>query len=215
MVKLLTPLWRLACVLACAFAMTAGVIPGAGSNRAEASCLPSVIQQRLSQINAKFGKIRIVSTMRRGARIAGTGRKSYHASCRAVDFTPPPGKYAAVANWLKANHSGGVGTYSCGMHHIHIDNGPRVRFHKCVGRSGGRHQHASRRSNRKFASASRRESGRTRTARSRSASTRTAQRRGASSIRVANRGQNRVRTAKRLAEPKKLHFDLNGYTLVN
>ena len=37
---------------------------------------------------------------------------------------------------MKRNHSGGVGTYSCGMHHIHIDNGPHVRFHHCVNARG-------------------------------------------------------------------------------
>lgn len=95
-------------------------------------CLPGVLKKRLGQIRKKFGKVRIVSTFRRGARIRGTGRPSYHASCRAVDFHPPRGKYKAVARWLKANHAGGVGTYSCRMHHIHIDNGPRVRFHKCI-----------------------------------------------------------------------------------
>ena len=47
---------------------------------------------------------------------------------------PPRGKYRQVASWLKSVHGGGVGTYSCGMHHIHIDSGPRIRFHKCVGR---------------------------------------------------------------------------------
>lgn len=95
-------------------------------------CLPGVLKKRLGQIRKRFGKLRIVSTFRRGARIRGTGRPSYHASCRAVDFHPPRGKYKAVARWLKANHGGGVGTYSCRMRHIHIDNGPRVRFHKCI-----------------------------------------------------------------------------------
>ena len=95
-------------------------------------CLPGIIKQRMAQIRRKFGKITVVSTYRRGARIRGTGKPSYHASCRALDFIPPRGKYRAVAKWLKANHAGGVGTYSCKMHHIHIDNGPRVRFHKCI-----------------------------------------------------------------------------------
>jgi hypothetical protein len=99
-------------------------------------CLPASIKSRLHQIRKKFGKIRIVSAHRPGARIAGSGKRSYHASCRAVDFHPPRGKYRAVANWLKKVHKGGVGTYSCGMHHIHIDNGPRVRFHHCVNKHG-------------------------------------------------------------------------------
>ena len=100
-----------------------------------AGCLPGALKSRLDQVRRKFGNVQVVSTFRRGARIAGTGRRSLHASCRAVDFTPPRGQYRQVAAWLKQVHGGGVGTYSCGMHHIHIDNGPRVRFHKCVSRA--------------------------------------------------------------------------------
>ncbi len=114
-------------------------------------CLPGVLRKRLSQIRARFGRVRVISTYRRGARIAGSGRRSYHASCRAVDFHPPRGNYRAVAAWLRANHFGGVGTYSCGMHHIHIDNGPRVRFHHCVKRRGRRTRRAERHRSRKVA----------------------------------------------------------------
>ena len=78
----------------------------------------------------------MVSTGRPGARIAGTGHVSYHASCRAVDFHPASGSYGRVLGWLSANFGGGIGTYSCAMHHIHIDNGPRVRWHKCVNAAG-------------------------------------------------------------------------------
>ena len=105
---------------------------------ASTGCLPASLKAKLSQIRSKFGPIRIASAHRPGARIAGTGKRSYHASCRAVDFYPPKGKYRQVVAWLKSNHSGGVGTYSCGMHHIHIDNGPRVRFHKCTNSRGAR-----------------------------------------------------------------------------
>lgn len=97
----------------------------AGSN-----CLPGELRSKLSQVSKKFGKVQVLSTYRRGARMP-SGRTSFHASCRAVDFKPPAGKYSQVASWLKANHSGGVGTYSCGMNHIHLDTGPRVRFHHC------------------------------------------------------------------------------------
>jgi hypothetical protein len=99
-------------------------------------CLPASIKAKLNEIRSKFGPITIVSTFRRGARIAGTGRVSLHASCRAVDFHPPKGKYSAVLAYLQRTHSGGLGTYSCGMHHMHIDNGPKIRFHHCVGSSG-------------------------------------------------------------------------------
>jgi hypothetical protein len=119
-------------------------------------CLPGVLKQRLSQIRSKFGPVRVVSAHRPGARIAGSGRRSFHSSCRAVDFHPPRGKHRAVVAWLKANHGGGVGTYSCGMNHIHIDNGPQVRFHHCVGRSGRPQQrYTSRRNNRNYAARTR------------------------------------------------------------
>lgn len=108
----------------------------AGSTSTSGGCLPGAIKTKLNDIRAKFGPITIVSSFRRGARIAGTGRPSYHASCRAVDFHPPKGKYSAVLAYLQRTHSGGLGTYSCGMHHLHIDNGPKVRFHHCVSSSG-------------------------------------------------------------------------------
>ncbi len=119
------------------------------ANAAGSGCLPASVKAKLAQIRAKFGPISIISTHRPGARIAGSGKRSYHASCRAVDFHAPRGKYSQVVAYLKRTHSGGVGTYSCGMHHIHIDNGPRVRFHHCVnarGRPIGKsHRYASKR----------------------------------------------------------------------
>lgn len=106
------------------------------ANAQGVGCLPGALKQRLAQIQQKFGSVRVISTHRSGARIAGSGRRSLHASCRAVDFHAPRGQHAKVVAWLKSTHGGGVGTYSCGMNHIHIDNGPSVRFHHCVGASG-------------------------------------------------------------------------------
>lgn len=97
------------------------------------SCVPSDLRQTIASIQSQFGPVKVISTFRKGARIAGSGKPSYHASCRAVDFHPPAGKHAQVVSWLKANHKGGVGTYSCGASHVHIDNGPTVRFHHCKG----------------------------------------------------------------------------------
>lgn len=77
---------------------------------AQASCLPASLKVRLAQIRKRFGSVRIISTSRAHARISGTRYASYHASCRAVDIIPPKGKFGAVASWLRANHSGGVGT---------------------------------------------------------------------------------------------------------
>ncbi|MCB1519670.1 MAG: DUF882 domain-containing protein [Hyphomicrobiaceae bacterium] len=129
--------------------VTAIAVPTTSAN---AGCMPSALASKLNQIRAKFGPVQVISTHRPGARIAGSGRASYHASCRAVDFNPPPGKYSQVVAWLKANHSGGVGTYSCGMHHIHIDTGPRVRFHKCQG-SGRYASRSSKSKKRRYAKA--------------------------------------------------------------
>jgi hypothetical protein len=125
----------------------------AASSSTSGGCLPASLKAKLNEIRSKFGPVTIVSTFRRGARIAGTGHMSLHASCRAVDFHPPKGKYSAVLAYLQRTHSGGLGTYSCGMHHLHIDNGPKIRFHHCVG-SSGRVAKAKRRGKRSKAYAS-------------------------------------------------------------
>ena len=125
-----TPAFRL---IAGAFAMTIIMLAGSTPSSAQAGCLPGSLQRTLSQIRAKFGPVRIASTFRRGAIIAGSGRRSLHASCRAVDFHAPPGRRAAVIAWLRANHSGGLGIYGCSMSHIHIDNGGRYSWNKCIG----------------------------------------------------------------------------------
>ncbi len=93
-------------------------------------CLPSSLKSKLAQIRSQFGAVTVVSANRPGAMMLGYNRASYHASCQAVDFVPPPGKYNAVINWLHANHGGGVGRYTC-MNHIHIDAGPSIHFTKC------------------------------------------------------------------------------------
>lgn len=111
------------------------MIAGTTPSSAQSGCLPGSIQSTLNKIRAKFGPVQIVSTYRRGAIIAGTGRRSLHASCRAVDFKAPPGKRGAVIAWLRSNHSGGLGIYSCSMNHLHIDNGGNYRWNKCIGGS--------------------------------------------------------------------------------
>lgn len=107
------------------------VVSSSAGSAASRGCLPGSIRSILSQIESRFGRVRVISTFRRGARIAGSGRRSYHASCRAVDFHPPRGKYRAVLAYLRHNFGGGIGTYRCNMRHIHIDTGPRVRWRKC------------------------------------------------------------------------------------
>ena len=119
-------------LIAGAFAMMVIMLAGSTPSSAQ-GCLPGSLQTTLSKIRATFGPVRIVSTFRRGAIIAGSGRRSLHASCRAVDFHAPAGKRAAVIAWLRSNHSGGLGIYGCSMSHIHIDNGARYSWNKCIG----------------------------------------------------------------------------------
>jgi len=97
------------------------------------SCLTSSARALLGRIESQFGAVQIISTCRPGARIAGTGRVSRHASGNAVDFNAG-GRKAAIVRWLIANHkSGGTMTYA-GMSHIHVDIG----YHFVSLGSGGR-----------------------------------------------------------------------------
>ena len=104
---------------------------GAGTSR---SCLTSAARGILQQIEARFGAMKIISTCRAGATIAGSGRPSRHASGNAIDFEAGS-KKSAVIDWLSSNHhAGGTMTYP-DMNHIHVDIGSHF-----VSLSGGRRQ---------------------------------------------------------------------------
>lgn len=102
------------------------------------SCLTGSAQALLARIEAQFGPVRIISTCRPGAVIAGTGRPSRHASGNAIDFDAPKGRKPEVVRWLIDNHrSGGVMTYAA-MNHIHVDIGRRfVALNSGGSRRGG------------------------------------------------------------------------------
>ncbi len=88
------------------------------------SCLTGEARALLRRIEGRFGNVQIISTCRRGARIATTGKPSKHASGQAIDFRVP-GRKKEVVKWLISNHgSGGTMTYS-DMDHIHVDVGYR------------------------------------------------------------------------------------------
>jgi hypothetical protein len=92
---------------------------GGGASR---SCLSGAARALLNRIEGQFGRVQIISTCRPGARIAGTGKISKHASGQAIDFRVP-GKKGQVVSWLRSNHNGGgTMTYS-DMDHIHVDVG--------------------------------------------------------------------------------------------
>ncbi len=94
---------------------------------ASTNCLPASLKSRLSELNSKFGGLKVISTNRKGARIRGSRRRSKHSGCKAVDFKIR-NKWAAY-RWLSKNHHGGVGVYSGKCSHIHIDVGERARWH--------------------------------------------------------------------------------------
>ena len=114
-------------------AMTSRRISGLSGT--STTCLTPQAQALLGRIRAQFGNVEIVSTCRPGARIAGTGYPSKHASGQAIDFRVP-GRKAQVVQWLIENHrTGGTMTYS-DMDHIHVDVGARfVALNRPSGRT--------------------------------------------------------------------------------
>lgn len=92
---------------------------------ASTACLPPAIK-------AKLAKLSVCGVQVVSARAARPGnRHSYHPSCRAVDFNV---RNRACAMARLRDWPGGLGTYSGTMSHIHIDNGPRYRWHTVTGR---------------------------------------------------------------------------------
>lgn len=84
------------------------------------SCLTAETRSTLARLEATFGPVKVVSTCRPGAVIAGSRRPSLHRYGMAVDFVPPGGRRGDVIRWLHANNRGMVITYS---RHIHFDTG--------------------------------------------------------------------------------------------
>ena len=113
----------------------ASQMPIASAHAASTKCLPGVLKNALEHIGRRYGKVSVISTFRRGARIAGSGNLSKHASCRAVDFHVRGNKKGALA-WLRKQRLEII-TYGCGMHHVHIATGS-YRGHHCVNSSGVR-----------------------------------------------------------------------------
>jgi hypothetical protein len=104
-------------------AMTASRSGGGGAS-ASRGCLQAPARALLDRIEAQFGAVKVISTCRPGARIAGSGKPSKHGFGLAVDFDAG-GRKGAIVSWLRANHnSGGTMTYR-NMSHIHVDIGPR------------------------------------------------------------------------------------------
>jgi len=96
-----------------------GTLKGYAKASASRSCLTADTRAVLSRLEARVGKVQIVSTCRPGATIAGTGRQSAHAIGRAVDFNTR-NKGAAIS--FLRSQGVFVMTY-CGMSHVHFNTG--------------------------------------------------------------------------------------------
>jgi hypothetical protein len=98
----------------------------ASADAADTTCLPANIKAALAEADAACG-IRVISTLRPGARIARTNRPSKHATCHAADFTS--GNYDCVYRVL-ANWPGKLSTdpHRVKPQHVHIDDGRYARF---------------------------------------------------------------------------------------
>lgn len=106
-----------------------------GGATASRGCLQASAAALLARIESQFGPVKVISTCRPGARIAGSGKPSKHGFGLAVDFDAG-GRKQAIVNWLRANHtSGGTMTYAR-MNHIHVDIGPRFVSLGAGGRRG-------------------------------------------------------------------------------
>jgi uncharacterized protein YcbK (DUF882 family) len=100
------------------------------------NCLAPAAKALLARLEAQFGAVKLVSTCRRGATIAGTRRPSMHRYGKAFDFVAPPGRKAAVVRWLR-DHSPGVTMTYYRLEHVHPDVGP---YHKVIYGAGGPQQ---------------------------------------------------------------------------
>jgi len=115
--------------------VTASHSGGGGGGGASRGCLQASARALLDRIEAQFGSVRVISTCRPGARIAGSGKPSKHGFGLAVDFDAG-GRKGAIVSWLLANHSaGGTMTYR-NMSHIHVDIGQRFVSLGAGGRRG-------------------------------------------------------------------------------
>ena len=103
-------------------------------------CLPPSIREALARAHASCG-VHVISTLRRGAAIRGTGGSpSMHRYCRAADFTTP--NPSCVLSTLR-DWPGKLSTDYSRMQHFHIDDGSYARF--VHGGGGRKHKHRHRR----------------------------------------------------------------------
>ncbi|NKB51558.1 MAG: DUF882 domain-containing protein [Rhizobiaceae bacterium] len=92
-------------------------------------CVPWKLKRVLRRVAHRYGDVSVFSTWRspwHNSRVGGASR-SYHKTCRAVDFKVKGADMAQVYRYVKKQSAvGGHKLYSSRRGgHIHIDTGPR------------------------------------------------------------------------------------------
>jgi len=109
-------------------------------------CLQSETYRVLQDLEAFVGPVKLISTCRPGARIAGTRHMSHHSNGTAVDFWTP--RKASAIRYLRSRRDVFVMTYR-DMSHVHFNTGQiGARFGAWSGhrkRYAHRHKHNSKR----------------------------------------------------------------------
>lgn len=103
--------------------------------------VPADIAQFLGRVSQACGQVRVISTFRRGARVAGSRRQSCHATGQAVDYqVANPACALRMAQGVRLGHSIDYHT-APSIRHFHVSNCRQemgVRFAHGGGRSYAR-----------------------------------------------------------------------------
>lgn len=97
-------------------------------------CLPSQLRNALSYLRSHYGKVTVISSFRRGAVIAGSRKRSKHATCQAVDFYVENQEKAR--QWLWKQPLEVIAYKSRQFHHLHVAVGSYKGWN--TGGEGGR-----------------------------------------------------------------------------
>lgn len=100
-----------------------------------ASGLPGSVRAALNDVRSSCGGFRVISTHRRGARVAGTNRRSLHSYGLAADFR--------VSNYgcayaVLARHNVGWSRDGRRCRHIHVSDGSSIGRREPAGFRHGR-----------------------------------------------------------------------------
>jgi uncharacterized protein YcbK (DUF882 family) len=90
-------------------------------------CTPLQLKSAITKVAKNFGPVRVHSTHRWPLenKRKGGKPKSYHLTCRAVDFSVQGGSPNEIKNYLKSMWEVGGYSYYPRGNFFHIDTGPR------------------------------------------------------------------------------------------